>query len=1406
MLVTTWNWAYLTDFSSSFKPTYLPEDNPATFSVFFDASARRTCYIAPERFVTPGQDFDENGKLNWAMDIFSVGCVIAELFTESPMFTLSQLFRYRKGEYDPMHASLTRIRDEHIRDMVAHMIQLNPDSRYSAGEYLDFWREKAFPTYFGDFMHLYMHLVTDPTSGRRPVSVDKRNSGESDDRIDRIYNDFDKISYFLGVNETPGSAYPHQRSAASFGLDLFPLEVDIPNNRHVATNNADYSRSNGALLFLNVVTSSLRTTARASTRVRGCELLLAFSETLTDDAKLDRVLPHALFLLEDKVETVQIAALRAVTQLLELVSVLSPINAFIFPRYILPRLQKLIVTDAFKSSTPLRATYATCLASFANTASRFLDMMQALRADGTLPSTDPEAEDDVSAYAAYQTLYDVTREDLVQHIEAQTKIFLTDRDPSVRRAFLGSVPSLCVFFGDSLASDLLLTHLNTYLNDDDWTLKCAFFETIVAVAAFIGGASLEDFILPLMIQALSDPEETVTEQVIRSFSSMARLGLFQRSIVLELVLIISPFSLHPNQWIREAAAQFASSAVTHLSQADTRSLVVPLLKPVLKMPSADLTELSLLDALKKPFPRAVLDMARSWAANTDKSLFWKPAQQAKNFNFGSGRTAMELYRASYASPPSRTSKSEEDEQWLTRMRNVGMRSEDEGKILALRDYIWRNMLKTSKAAPHIRHSRYDAVVSLAAEEVPLQNVLFEEDSRYYDSLIAGEPKAPNSAMDKSKPPAKLQHTASERDTRATHVSSKAVLPDPPAPTKPQDIHDGTKSRKNGLLSPQEETLSNSPNSTTSTSTTGHTHTVRHRSSAMNFLRSAEKPNKALPEIGTDATTAVGKVDAPSHDTSRIGTPQPQISRPSAVQKLHGAHSYSGGDPTVMKLLDNVYTSNYPVDIAEFGPLVHPLRKAPLTSPASHPSFSANWRPQGQLVAVLGEHSSQVTCMAVAPDHSFFITGSDDGSVRVWDTARLERNVTHRSRQVHKLAQGARVTGLCFIEQTHSFISTGSDGSLNVVKVDLSEVNGTPRYGKLRTLREWEIPSESGKDEHAVWVEHYRADGQSICIIATSLCRILALDLRTMTVLYELRNPVQHGIPTCFCLHRRRQWILLGTSHGVLDLWDLRFRLRLRAWTFRNPAPIYHMASHPSRKSTRQRVCISGGTGPGHISVWDFEKLVCNELYHTVDSLGGSRLHARDVELINLDDEKTDDASSRIAGVIALDSNFSAPTSPDNGGVRSFVIGQHIPDNGSDPKSTYLISAGPDWQVRFWNTDRIAQSVIINGAGDDRPTYSASLLGTETKLLTESAASSTQLDAGSPSKRDEGAKARMSPAGSRRSAGAGSGVRTSRYDVIKGSAQNLLRGNRDKVVCVALLERPFGMVVCADRAGLVYVFQ
>ncbi|KAL0337344.1 UNVERIFIED_CONTAM: Serine/threonine-protein kinase VPS15 [Sesamum calycinum] len=171
VLVTSWNWLYLADFAS-FKPTYIPYDDPSDFSFFFDTGGRRRCYVAPERFYEHGGEMQvaQDALLKPSMDIFSVGCVIAELFLEGqPLFELSQLLAYRRGQYDPTQ-HLEKIPDSGIRKMILHMIQLDPESRCSADSYLQNYAGVVFPSYFSPFLHKFYSLLN-------PLSSDARTNG-----------------------------------------------------------------------------------------------------------------------------------------------------------------------------------------------------------------------------------------------------------------------------------------------------------------------------------------------------------------------------------------------------------------------------------------------------------------------------------------------------------------------------------------------------------------------------------------------------------------------------------------------------------------------------------------------------------------------------------------------------------------------------------------------------------------------------------------------------------------------------------------------------------------------------------------------------------------------------------------------------------------------------------------------------------------------------------------------------------------------------------------------------------------------------------------------------------------------------------------------------------------------------
>lgn len=1368
------------------------------------------------------------------MDVFSVGCVIAELFLESPVFSLSQLYKYRKGEFDPTFSFLNKIQDKEIRDLVGHMIQLDPESRYAADEYLNFWRRKAFPEFFYSFLHQYMGLITDPSSGRSPVLPESTNFGEADDRIDRVYFDFDKISYFLGYQTEKDTLALISEVEQQDRQGIIPVQVDIPNNRHPAHSTRRHSIDDGSLIFLTLVVSCLRNTARGTARLRACDLMLAFAERITDEAKLDRVLPYLTVLLNDKSEIVKAAAVRTISQLLALINVVSPVNANVFTEYIRPRLQNVVENPLSSKEHLVRATYASCLATLARSSSRTLDLVQALRADGSIPTIDPEIEDGVPTSAGYQNLFDIARLDLVEYFESHTKSLLTDSDASVRRAFLGSVTELCVFFGSSRASDVVLSHLNTYLNDRDWILKCAFFQTVVGVATFIGGTGLEDFILPVMVQALTDPEEFVVEQVLSSFASMAELGLFQRSKIWEMVDVIARFLIHPNIWIREAAAHFVSASTEFISLADVHCMISPLVQPYLKFSIADFSETFVLAALRKPLPRNVMELAMAWATQCHTGLFWKPAQKQRTFSFGSPDQALPTISSKDLRPNifSKIPKNEEDEQWLNRLRNIGMVQDDEIKLIALREYIWHMAPKRTTDEPS-QAPAPGGIRELGKLGITPQTVFFETRKRRTkshhrpasagqgsngrshlpplgrhtiadalleatttidDSLserkrsfanarrerLSGEsavhPSQPQSGIDRPKPSTPESQIESEGDatpkvTAERRVSSRA--PSPSSFTEEQ--------RSDGTLTPSE-----------ARPRLERGRGIKHKSSAIDLLHRKDTI-KTTAETATTPTNAFGQVDGLHRTEGSVANSQsakPQLSdqQQGPRNEIRTTHTYDGNDPNVLHLLTSLASRNYSQDIIDFGPFVAPIHRTSLVKKAGSRELDRPWRPEGTLVATFGEHTAPINCVVPSPDHAFFITASDDGCVKIWDTLRLERNVASRSRQTYKHAEGVKVKCITFVKDTHTFISSGTDGSIHAVRVEYRRAGDVSRYGKARKLRDYQLP----KDEYAVDLKHFRAEAHSVLLMVTNKSRVIALDLRDMTQLYVFENPVHHGTPTCFCVDFKQHWLVVGTTHGVLDFWDIRWKLRLRSWGLSGGAPIHCIRIHPFRGKAKW-ICVGGATGHTDFTVWDLETGECKEIYRA----GANRSIAKDelkmYEAWRVDEEKSENILSRFAASV----DPAGINNPDRG-IRAMALGLDMSEDGKEAKTGFFLTGGSDKKLRIWDGGRIEISKVVSGldVDEDQPKYATSHPTTSLSIFNENISrpgpSAPNAAAGNKPSANMAAK-KASP-------------KPPRSTVISQQQQHLLRNHLDTIMDVAILENPVGMVVSVDRSGIIKVFQ
>lgn len=165
----------------------------------------------------------------------------------------------------------------------------------------------------------------------------------------------------------------------------------------------------------------------------------------------------------------------------------------------------------------------------------------------------------------------------------------------------------------------------------------------------------------------------------------------------------------------------------------------------------------------------------------------------------------------------------------------------------------------------------------------------------------------------------------------------------------------------------------------------------------------------------------------------------------------------GMEPGVIHLLEHLYLDGSKDMPSDFGPKVHegPVRRRTTGRHSFLARDGTHKRPEANLVAHLSLHTDTITGLAVSPDHMFFVSASDDKTVKVWDTARLERNVTSKPR--HSYSQHhAKVKCICMLEGFHCFASAAEDGSIHVVRVNVSHTGTLPKYGKLQAIREYRL--------------------------------------------------------------------------------------------------------------------------------------------------------------------------------------------------------------------------------------------------------------------------------------------------------------------------------------------------------------
>ncbi|KAH9474804.1 Phosphoinositide 3-kinase regulatory subunit 4 [Psilocybe cubensis] len=1506
IMVTSWNWIYLTDFAS-YKPTYLPLDDPADFSFFFDMSGRRTCYLAPERFYTQATNPEisakksriameevegkRDGKVTEAMDCFSAGCVIAELFLEgAPLFTLSQLFKYREGDYK-VDGQLAAINDEGVQNLIKLMINLDPSERPTFDTLLHTSRGTVFPESFYSFLHNYVSSINElssdtlavnnpPTSAsslshspiQPPLSATMRTSSsgqlnssgagnegkndtlpsDSDHRIERIWEDYESIEPYIIPEVDPNldsDPLPEFLTSVTAPVrpfqDVLPVELHIP-NRDSSLRNPVNRRSSAAnedgppLIILALVTANIRNCSLPSNKIRALDVFLALACHLTDEAKLDRMVPYIVELLHDDAALVRSAALRTLMQTLMLVTVITPSNVSIFPEYIIPHIKHLVQDP----EVSVRSTYAQCIVQLADTAVRYLEMGQALKAHGAFQST---AEGHEYENANFEVSYDANMQELQGHIQEHLSALLMDPSSIVKRAVLHDISSLCIFLGRQKTNDVLLSHMITYLNDKDWLLRYAFFESIVDVAACAGGRSLEEYILPLMVQALSDVEESVVAKVLAALTSLCELGLFQKMRIWELMSATLGFLYHPNIWIRQGAAAFITSAAQHLPPSDIWCILYPSLRHFLKSDIEHINEQSLLVAMKPPLPRQILDAAVQWAMKADKSAFWRgPRRSTKQVE--SPRESVISMRKTGNAGIARN-RSEEDEAQLTKLQQLGMTPSDENKLLALRDYTLKLANATSSFASRLNYEpdtgkslKVVGNIELQKLGVVPQTVFLRarnSDIAPRSSRLSISSRKANTASTSRTPllSPNRQHRFSNdagapfEDLRRRLATINASASSLSVTNTPRDTRSTLSPAANSSstsLSGGPQTLPDRPPSPTE-SIVSTSNSVSLRPASRLQVGSTDG-QKAAPAVGSSKTNATGLLEAHfkirpegSPDESGRSSPMSMSATLRAPRQMRNPSSlaistYDGQEPGISNMLENLYLDNNRELQQDFGPRVHegPIRRRNVNRPSY--ARDGNKRVEANLIANISSHSEAITGFAVSPDHTFFVSSSDDKTVKVWDTARLERNVTSKPRHTYG-QHHARVKCVCIIDGFHCFASAADDGSLHVVRVHITQSGALPKYSKLQVIREHRVENVG---EYITCMTHYSTDSASILVYATTHSVIAILDLRTMRILQTMENPRHYGPITSMCIDRKRAWIVVGTSTGVLTLWDKRFGLLIRSWHVGAAAAgrsnrIHQCAIHPSKGRGKWVIVAlesskksADRTSTQLVEVWDIENAVLMETFMT--RVGSPTDPVPEPPQVTGTDAETTPAAA-IAALVRSRQNsgnqhdpsrsspreeLPQPPAPD---VRALVVGSDFGGYSTIPRSEFaeldstsarptsrgfVITGSDDWKIRLWDLGKLDRTAVLSGIENESetPSYSTSTSTATTGGATCFVETWPRSPASSSSNRPP-----------------------QRISLITHSQQNLLKNHQDVITALACIDSPFrGGIISGDRAGVIKVWR
>ncbi|KAK1551170.1 hypothetical protein Q3G72_031342 [Acer saccharum] len=1319
VLVTSWNWLYLADFAS-FKPTYIPYDDPSDFSFFFDTGGRRLCYLAPERFYEHGGEMQvaQEVPLKPSMDIFAVGCVIAELFLEGqPLFELSQLLAYRRGQYDPSQP-LEKIPDTGIRKMVLHMIQLEPELRLSAENYLQNYAAVVFPTYFSPFLHNF-YCCWNPL--------------HSDMRVAMCQSVFPEI-----LKQMMGNKLSEETGS---GLVTPSKPMSVRESQETVANQK-----------LNLTNGFLRNGEKMEKAIVQDRFgFLGNMSPLIGDGKQSNHFSSVKPILEDVPNSAfsqdhKHCGMQSSNGLLQSIT-----DAFRSNGH--PFLKKITMNDL----SSLMSEYDCQSDTFGMP---FLPLPEdGMKCEGMVLIASlicscirnvklPHLRRGAILLLKSSSLY-IDDEDRLQRVLPYVIAMLSDPAAIVRCAALETLCDILPLVRDFPPSDAkifpeyILPMLSMLPDDPEESVRICYASNIAKLALTAYGFSVHSISLSEagVLEKLSSPHKLLasfneTSGQLHRINGDAQLAQLRKSIA-EVVqeLVMGPKQT-PN--IRRALLHDIGNLCCFFGQRQSNDFLLPILPaflndrdeqlravfygqiiyvcffvgqrsveeyllPYIEQALSDATEAVIVNALdclailcKRDFlrKRILLEMIERAFP-----LLCYPSQwvrrSAVTFIAASSESLGAVDSYVFLAPVIRP---------FLRRQPASLASE-KALISCLKPPVSREVfyqvLEKARSSDMLERQRkiwYNS--SRQSNQLETDNLLkrgggdLNSMDCWPDKQQSGEGQRP--AVNASK---KVELTHCDDDDEAKlramggfvcNASSMVDLQDPLCPEKLQ---------LPGFMSEQ---------------VGGGKSLMCDKSSEGIPLYSFSMDKRAvgIPPVASDSSLQVNPLAISSSSMPWMDPFNKSFSLANSVpapKLVSGSFSISNGSKQFYRVVhepegresdQSAYVNSKFQEIGISGSMKGGSTTVEDASARANltglPSFArtssipdSGWRPRGVLVAHLQEHRSAVNDIAVSNDHNVFVSASDDSTVKVWDSRKLEKDISFRSRLTYHL-DGSRALCSIMLRNSAQVVVGACDGIIHMFSVDhisIGQGNVVEKYSGIA-----DIKKKDTEEGAIVTLVNYSADNcvSQMFMYSTQNCGIHLWDTRSNSNAWTLKAIPEEGYVSSLVTSPCGNWFVSGSSRGVLTLWDMRFLIPVNSWQYSPACAVEQMCLFvpPPNASvtTTARPLIYVAAGCSEVSLWNAENGSCHQVLRVANYDSDTETHDLPWALArpSSKSQPKPDLRRNVNPKYRVDQlNEPPPRLP---GIRSL-----LPLPGGD-----LLTGGTDLKIRRWDHCSPDRSYCICG--------------------------------------------------------------------------------------------------------------